>query len=73
MMNNYLAEDQPPARSIPTKPAGTLKGSLDHVTNATSAFEDQVQFLIKRGTLDQESGAFVQFKRQNVTRWGTIS
>lgn len=35
--------------------------------------QDQLQFLIKKGVLEAETTEFEHFKRQNVTRWGTIS
>lgn len=35
--------------------------------------QDQLQFLVKKGVLETDTSEFEHFKRQNVTRWGTIS
>ena len=34
---------------------------------------DDPQFLIESGVMKQDSDEFVRFKRQNITKWGTIS
>ena len=64
MMNNYLSGTGEKGGSTQTQVP---------VDTAGSAFEDQIQFLIKKGILEDQKAEFTSFKRQNVGKWGTIS
>lgn len=34
---------------------------------------DDLQFVIEQGVMKQDTEEFQRFKRQNITKWGTIS
>jgi hypothetical protein len=65
-MNNFMQAGE--NQSAPTADVNTQGEGI-----VSSAFDDQLQFLIKKGVLDTSTAEFLAFKRQNVTNWGAIS
>lgn len=45
----------------------------DGGVRTTKFLSDDPQFVIEQGVMKQETEEFQRFKRQNITKWGTIS
>lgn len=42
-------------------------------TSAVMPSGQSLQILIRQGKVDEQTPEFVQFKRQNITRWGALT
>lgn len=47
--------------------------SIDDVREPQKFLSDDAQFVIEQGVMKQDTEEFQRFKRQNITKWGTIS
>ena len=45
----------------------------DNRERSQKFLSDDLQFVIEQGVMKQDTEEFQRFKRQNITKWGTIS